>query len=151
MLTGSAAGVSVLPSYIPDSTVSGACVVCGSAAGCLQTSAPLHTLANWLRAVLLGPTRYRVTPGGGGGGIRGSKQRRTHRAAETGTFGSRVMGLRKTTTCTHCVTRTGTNALLKTTVRNNVSVLDFIVNYLLHVSAPIGGHLQVKCTQNILG
>jgi hypothetical protein len=28
-------------------------------------------------------------------------------------------------------------------------VLDFIVHYLLHVSAPIGGHLQVKCTQNI--
>jgi hypothetical protein len=38
----------------------------------------------------------------------------------------------------------------KTTVRSNVSVLDFIVHYLLHVSAPIGGHLQVKCTQNIL-
>jgi hypothetical protein len=38
---------------------------------------------------------------------------------------------------------------LKTTVRNNVSVLDFIVHYLLHVSAPIGGHLQVKCTQTI--
>jgi hypothetical protein len=38
---------------------------------------------------------------------------------------------------------------LKTTVRNNVSVLDFIVHYLLHVSAPIGGHLQVVCTQNI--
>jgi hypothetical protein len=31
---------------------------------------------------------------------------------------------------------------LKTTVRNNVFVLDFIVHYLLHVSAPIGGHLQ---------
>jgi hypothetical protein len=42
-----------------------------------------------------------------------------------------------------------TNAFLKTTVRNNVSVLDFTVHYLLHVSAPIGGHLQVKCTQNI--
>jgi hypothetical protein len=39
-----------------------------------------------------------------------------------------------------------TNAFLKTTVRNNVSVLHFIVHYLLHVSAPIGGHLQVKCT-----
>jgi hypothetical protein len=38
------------------------------------------------------------------------------------------------------------NAFLKTTVRNNVSVFDFIVHYLLHVSAPIGGHLQVKCT-----
>jgi hypothetical protein len=33
---------------------------------------------------------------------------------------------------------------LKTTVRNNVSVLDYIVHYLLHVSAPIGGHLQIK-------
>jgi hypothetical protein len=32
------------------------------------------------------------------------------------------------------------NAFLKTTVRNNVSVLDFIEHYLLHVSAPIGGH-----------
>jgi hypothetical protein len=32
---------------------------------------------------------------------------------------------------------------LKTTVRNNVFVLDFIVYYLLHVSAPICGHLQV--------
>jgi hypothetical protein len=42
-----------------------------------------------------------------------------------------------------------TNAFLKTTVRNNVSVLDFIVHYLLHVSAPISSHLQVKCTQNI--
>jgi hypothetical protein len=42
-----------------------------------------------------------------------------------------------------------TNAFLKTTVRNNVSVLEFIVHYLLHVLAPIGGHLQVKCTQNI--
>jgi hypothetical protein len=28
-------------------------------------------------------------------------------------------------------------------------VLDFIVHYLLHVSAPIGGHLQVERTQNI--
>jgi hypothetical protein len=37
-------------------------------------------------------------------------------------------------------------AFLKTTVSNNVSVLDFIMHYLLHVSAPIGGHLQVKCT-----
>jgi hypothetical protein len=35
---------------------------------------------------------------------------------------------------------------LKTTVRNNVFVIDFIVHYLLHVSAPIGGHLQVICT-----
>jgi hypothetical protein len=43
-----------------------------------------------------------------------------------------------------------TNAFLRTTVCNNVSVLDFIVHYLLHVSAPTGGHLQVKCTQNIL-
>jgi hypothetical protein len=42
------------------------------------------------------------------------------------------------------------NAVLKTTIRNNVSVLDFIVHFLLHVSAPIGGRLQVKCTQNIL-
>jgi hypothetical protein len=25
-------------------------------------------------------------------------------------------------------------------------VLDFIVHYLLHVSAPVGGHLQVICT-----
>jgi hypothetical protein len=41
-----------------------------------------------------------------------------------------------------------TNAFLKTTVRNNVFVLDFILHYLLHVSAPIGGHLQVICTQN---
>jgi hypothetical protein len=49
----------------------------------------------------------------------------------------------------HPVARVSTNAILKTTVRNNVSVLDFIVHYLLHVSAPIGGHLQVKCTQNI--
>jgi hypothetical protein len=32
---------------------------------------------------------------------------------------------------------------LKTTVRNNVFVLDFIVHYLLQVSALIGGHLQV--------
>jgi vacuolar-type H+-ATPase subunit I/STV1 len=48
------------------------------------------------------------------------------------------------------VLRESTNAFLKTTVRNNVSVLDFIVHYLLlQVSAPIGGHLQVKCTQNI--
>jgi hypothetical protein len=37
------------------------------------------------------------------------------------------------------------NAFLKTTVRNNVSVLEFIVRYLLHVSAPIGGHLQKHC------
>jgi hypothetical protein len=43
-----------------------------------------------------------------------------------------------------------TNAFLKTTVCNNVSVLNFIVHYLLYVSAPIGGHPQVKCTQNIL-
>jgi hypothetical protein len=50
----------------------------------------------------------------------------------------------------HPVARVSTNAFLKTTVRNNVSVLDFIVHYLLHVSALIGGHLQVKCTQNIL-
>jgi hypothetical protein len=50
----------------------------------------------------------------------------------------------------HPVARVSTNAFLKTTVRNNVSVLDFIVHYLLHFSAPIGGHLQVKCTQNIL-
>jgi hypothetical protein len=50
----------------------------------------------------------------------------------------------------HPVARVSTNAFLKTTVRNNVSVLDFIVHYLLHVLAPIGGHLQVKCTQNIL-
>jgi hypothetical protein len=28
-------------------------------------------------------------------------------------------------------------------------VLDFIVHYLQHVSAAIGDHLQVKCTQNI--
>jgi hypothetical protein len=42
-----------------------------------------------------------------------------------------------------------TNDFLKTTIHNNVSVLDFIVHYLLHVLAPIGGHLQVKCTQNI--
>jgi hypothetical protein len=41
------------------------------------------------------------------------------------------------------------NAFLKTIIRNNVSVLDFVVHYLLHVSAPIGGHFQVKCTQNI--
>jgi hypothetical protein len=46
----------------------------------------------------------------------------------------------------HPVARVSTNAFLKTTVHNNVSVLDFIVHYLLHVSAPIGGHLQVKCT-----
>jgi hypothetical protein len=32
-----------------------------------------------------------------------------------------------------------TNAFLKTTVRNNVSVLDFIVHYLLHVSATYRG------------
>jgi hypothetical protein len=44
--------------------------------------------------------------------------------------------------------RSSTNAFLKTTVRKNVSELDFIVHY-LHVSAPISGHLQVKCTQNI--
>jgi hypothetical protein len=50
----------------------------------------------------------------------------------------------------HPVARVSSNAFLKTIVRNNVSVLDFIVHYLLHVSAPIGGHLQVKCTQNIL-
>jgi hypothetical protein len=43
-----------------------------------------------------------------------------------------------------------TNAFFKTTVHNNVSVLGFIVHYLLNVSASIGGHLQVKCTQNIL-
>jgi hypothetical protein len=48
----------------------------------------------------------------------------------------------------HPVAHVSTNAFLKTTVRNNVSVLDFIVHYLLHVSDPIGGHLQVKCTQN---
>jgi hypothetical protein len=42
-----------------------------------------------------------------------------------------------------------TNAFLKTTVRNNVSVLDYIVHYLLHVSAPIGGHLQVKNVHKI--
>jgi hypothetical protein len=50
----------------------------------------------------------------------------------------------------HPVARVSTNAFLKTAVRNNVSVLDFIVHYLLHVSTPIGGHLQVKCTQNML-
>jgi hypothetical protein len=49
----------------------------------------------------------------------------------------------------HPVARVSTNAFLKTTVRNNVFVLDFIVHYLLHVSAPIGGHLQVICTQKI--
>jgi hypothetical protein len=43
----------------------------------------------------------------------------------------------------HPVARVSTNAFLKTTVRNNVSVLYFIVHYLLHVSAPIGGHPQV--------
>jgi hypothetical protein len=43
-----------------------------------------------------------------------------------------------------------TNAFLKTTVCTNVSVLDFTVHYLLHVSAPIGGHLQVKCTQKVV-
>jgi hypothetical protein len=32
-----------------------------------------------------------------------------------------------------------TNAFLKATARNNVSVLDFIVHYLLHVSALYGG------------
>jgi hypothetical protein len=41
------------------------------------------------------------------------------------------------------------NAFLKTTICNNVFVLDFIVHYLLHVSAPIGGQLQVIRTQNI--
>jgi hypothetical protein len=41
-----------------------------------------------------------------------------------------------------------TNAFLKTTVCNNVFVVDFIVHYLLNVSAPIGGHLQVICTQS---
>jgi hypothetical protein len=49
----------------------------------------------------------------------------------------------------HPVARVSTNAFLKTTVRNNVFVIDFILHYLLHVSAPIGGHLQVICTQNI--
>jgi hypothetical protein len=49
----------------------------------------------------------------------------------------------------HPVARVSTNAFLKTTVRNNVFVLDFIVHYLLYVSAPVGGHLQVICTQNI--
>jgi hypothetical protein len=49
----------------------------------------------------------------------------------------------------HLVARVSTNAFLKTTVRNNVFVLDFIVHYLLHVSAPIGGHLQVICNCNI--
>jgi hypothetical protein len=49
----------------------------------------------------------------------------------------------------HPVARVSTNVFLKSTVRNNVSGLDFIVHYLLYVSAPIGGHLQVKCTQNI--
>jgi hypothetical protein len=41
------------------------------------------------------------------------------------------------------------NAFLKTTARNNVFVLNFIVHYFLQVSAPIGGHLQVICKQNI--
>jgi hypothetical protein len=36
---------------------------------------------------------------------------------------------------------------LKTTVRNNVFVLDFIVHYLLHVSAPIGGAHLVSWVQ----
>jgi hypothetical protein len=39
------------------------------------------------------------------------------------------------------VSRVSTNAFLKTTVLKNVFVLYFIVHYLLHVSAPIGGHL----------
>jgi hypothetical protein len=39
---------------------------------------------------------------------------------------------------------------LKPLYATNVFVFDFIVHYLQHVSAPIGGHLQVKCTQNIL-
>jgi hypothetical protein len=39
---------------------------------------------------------------------------------------------------------------LKTTVRNNVFVLDFIVHYLLNVSAPIGGHLQVIRTYTVV-
>jgi hypothetical protein len=43
----------------------------------------------------------------------------------------------------HPVARVSTNAFLKTAVRNNVFVFDFIVHYLLHVSAPYGGHLQV--------
>jgi hypothetical protein len=77
-----------------------------SAACCLEASATRLPLANWLREVLLGPTRYRVTPRGGGDA--GSKQRRTYRAAKTGTFESYVMGLRKTTMCIHSVTETGT-------------------------------------------
>jgi hypothetical protein len=42
------------------------------------------------------------------------------------------------------------NAFLKTTVRNSVSVLYFILHYLLHVSAPIGGHLQVKLLRMVV-
>jgi hypothetical protein len=51
----------------------------------------------------------------------------------------------------HSVARVSTDAFLKTTVRNNVFVLDFIVHYLLHVSAQVDGHLQLICTQNICG
>jgi hypothetical protein len=48
----------------------------------------------------------------------------------------------------HPVARVFANAFLKTTIRNNVFVIDFIVHY-LHVSAPIDGHLQVICRLNI--
>jgi hypothetical protein len=43
-----------------------------------------------------------------------------------------------------------TNTLIKTTVRNKCFYARFIVYYLQHVSAPIGYHLQVKCTQKYI-
>jgi hypothetical protein len=50
----------------------------------------------------------------------------------------------------HPVACVSTNTLIKTTVRNNCFYARFIVYYLQHVSAPIGDHLQVKCTQKYI-
>jgi hypothetical protein len=43
-----------------------------------------------------------------------------------------------------------TNTLIKTTVCNKCFYARFIVYCLQHVSAPIGDHLQVKCTQKYI-
>jgi hypothetical protein len=50
----------------------------------------------------------------------------------------------------HPVARVSTNTLIKTTVLNKCFYARFIVYYLQHVLAPIGGHLQVKCTQKYI-
>jgi hypothetical protein len=47
----------------------------------------------------------------------------------------------------HPVARVSTNILIRTTVRNKYFSCSILFALLQHVSAPIGDHLQVKCTQ----